>query len=120
MMCTSHIVFGIFISYFAHGRWFCPGTLASSTTKSGRHDIAEILLKVALNTINQSINQPYFLFRRLLDDKSCTTTSECAHMTCHEGMNHECVNMLCECVHHHNGGDGNHNPPHHPDGGHHG
>jgi hypothetical protein len=34
----------------AHGRWFSPGTLASSTTKTGRHDIAEILLKVALNT----------------------------------------------------------------------
>jgi hypothetical protein len=33
----------------------------SSTTKIGRHEIAEILLKVALNTkksINQSINQP--------------------------------------------------------------
>jgi len=29
------------------------GILASSTTKTGRHDIAEILLKVALNTINQ-------------------------------------------------------------------
>ena len=26
----------------------CQGTLASSTTKTGRHDIAEILLKVAL------------------------------------------------------------------------
>jgi hypothetical protein len=37
---------------------------ASSTTKSGRHDIAEILLKVALNTkkINQSIESsaPFF------------------------------------------------------------
>jgi hypothetical protein len=30
----------------ARGRWF------SSTTKTGRHDIAEILLKVALNTKN--------------------------------------------------------------------
>jgi hypothetical protein len=30
----------------AHGRWFSPGTPASSTTKTGRHDIAEILLKV--------------------------------------------------------------------------
>ena len=38
-----------------HSRWFFPGTLASSTTKSGRHDIAEILLKVALNTKNKSI-----------------------------------------------------------------
>jgi hypothetical protein len=34
----------------AHGRWFSPGTPTSSTTKSGCHDIAEILLKVALNT----------------------------------------------------------------------
>jgi hypothetical protein len=39
---------------FAHRRWFSPGTLASSTTKTSRHDIAEILLKVALNTKNQS------------------------------------------------------------------
>jgi hypothetical protein len=29
------------------------GTPDSSTTKTGRHDIAEILLKVALDTINQ-------------------------------------------------------------------
>ena len=25
----------------AHGRWFSPGTPSSSTTKTGRHDIAE-------------------------------------------------------------------------------
>jgi hypothetical protein len=37
----------------AHGRWFSQGTPASSTTKTDRHDIAEILLKVALNRINQ-------------------------------------------------------------------
>jgi hypothetical protein len=40
----------------AHGQWFSLGTPASSTTKTGCHDIAEILLKVALNTKNQ-INQ---------------------------------------------------------------
>jgi hypothetical protein len=34
----------------AHGRLFSPGTPASSTTEAGPHDIAEILLKVALNT----------------------------------------------------------------------
>ena len=34
----------------AQGRWFSPGTPASSTTKICRHNIAEILLKVALNT----------------------------------------------------------------------
>jgi hypothetical protein len=32
------------------GRWFSPGTPASSTTNAGRHDIAEIMLKAALNT----------------------------------------------------------------------
>jgi hypothetical protein len=37
----------------ATGRWLSPGTLVSSTNKTDRHDIAEILLKVALNTINQ-------------------------------------------------------------------
>jgi hypothetical protein len=41
----------------AHGRWFSPGTPASSTTKTGRHDITEILLKVALNTIKQTNKQ---------------------------------------------------------------
>jgi hypothetical protein len=41
---------------FAHGRWFSPGTPASSTTKTGRHDITGILLKVALST-KKSINQ---------------------------------------------------------------
>jgi hypothetical protein len=39
----------------AHGRWFSPGNSASSTTKTGRHDIAEILLKVALK--RQKSNQ---------------------------------------------------------------
>jgi hypothetical protein len=37
----------------AHGRWFSPGSPASSTTKTGCHDIAEILLKMVLNTRNQ-------------------------------------------------------------------
>jgi hypothetical protein len=32
---------------------FSPGTPASSTTKTGRHDIAEILMKVALITKNK-------------------------------------------------------------------
>jgi len=32
----------------AHDRWFSPGTPASSTNKIGRHDTAEIVLKVAL------------------------------------------------------------------------
>jgi hypothetical protein len=42
----------------AQDRWFSPGTPASSTSKTGRHDIAEILLKVALNTKNS--NSKYY------------------------------------------------------------
>jgi hypothetical protein len=37
----------------AHGRWFSPGTPAASTTKTGRHDIAEILLKVTIRDVAQ-------------------------------------------------------------------
>jgi hypothetical protein len=44
----------------AHGRWFSPGTPASSTTKTGHYDIAEILLKVALNTKNRNQIKFYF------------------------------------------------------------
>ena len=36
------------------GRWFSPGTPVSSINKTDRHDITEILLKVALNTIKQT------------------------------------------------------------------
>jgi hypothetical protein len=45
----------------AHGRWFSLGTPASSTTKTGHHDIAEILLRVALNTINQIKSNHIFI-----------------------------------------------------------
>jgi hypothetical protein len=45
--------------FLSHGRWFSLSTPASSTTKTGRHDIAEILLKVALNIkiTNQTFRQ---------------------------------------------------------------
>jgi len=38
----------------AEARWFSLATPVSSTNKTDRHDRAEILLKVALNTINQT------------------------------------------------------------------
>ena len=43
----------------AHGRWFSPGTPASSTTKTGRHDIAKILLKVALKHQKSKSSNPH-------------------------------------------------------------
>jgi hypothetical protein len=50
----------------ADGLWFSPDTPVSSTTKTGRYDIAETLLKVALNIKNQLINQPYSPFHCIL------------------------------------------------------
>jgi hypothetical protein len=40
--------------WLATDRWFSPGPLVSSTNKTDSHDITEILLKVALNTIKQT------------------------------------------------------------------
>ena len=40
---------------------FSPGNLASSTTKTGRHDIAEILLKVVLKHQKSNQNHIYNL-----------------------------------------------------------
>jgi hypothetical protein len=41
----------------ANGRWFSPGNPNSSTTKTGRHDIGEILLKVALKHSKKKSNR---------------------------------------------------------------
>ena len=40
--------------WLATGRWFSSGTPFSSSDKTDSHDIIEILLKSALNTINQT------------------------------------------------------------------
>jgi hypothetical protein len=56
----------------AHGRWFSPGTPASSTTKTGHQDIADILLKVVLNTKNQNQSTSHFYIQLIFDSKhSC-------------------------------------------------
>jgi len=38
------------------GQWFSLGTPVFSTNKTNRHDLAEILLKVALNTITLTLH----------------------------------------------------------------
>jgi hypothetical protein len=38
----------------AAGQWFSPVTPVSSTNKTDRHNITELLLKVALNTITHN------------------------------------------------------------------
>ena len=41
--------------YLVAGRWLSSGTPVSSTNKTDHHDIAEIFLTVALNTITALI-----------------------------------------------------------------
>ena len=41
--------------------FFSPGTLVSSANKTDRHDIAERLLKLVLNTINQLLQKIFIL-----------------------------------------------------------
>ena len=50
--------------WLAAGRWFSPGIPIFSSNKTDLHDIAEILLKVALSSINLTLitNRFYFSF----------------------------------------------------------
>ena len=50
----QHYVITFVTWWLATGGWFSPGPPIFSTNKTDRHDIAEILLKVALNTINRT------------------------------------------------------------------
>jgi hypothetical protein len=55
---TSDIVYQL----LAHGRRLSPGIPASSITKTGRHEITEILLNVVLNAKSPSIKNWYLSF----------------------------------------------------------
>jgi hypothetical protein len=57
----------------AHGRWFSPGTPASSTTKTGRHDIAESGVKQqkSINHYTRNV-EPVFTRR----EQSCFLLSK--------------------------------------------
>ena len=73
-MITKHIDYCIiyFLTWKLYqllvtGRWFSPGNPVSSTNKTDRHDIAEILLKVALDTISPSwTNDLVFLHIKIM------------------------------------------------------
>ena len=52
--------------WLATGRWFSPGTPLSSTNETDRHNIAEKLLTVALNTINQTFIMIFELTKIIL------------------------------------------------------
>ena len=54
--------------WLATGWWFSSGTPVSSTNKTDRHDIAEIMLKVALNT---NKTKPNRLWLKTLNRNPC-------------------------------------------------
>jgi hypothetical protein len=55
VICDRSMVFsGEVCQWFATGQWFSPGSPFSFTNKTDRHEITEILLKVALSTIKQT------------------------------------------------------------------
>jgi hypothetical protein len=53
-MCTT--VCAKVCQWLATGLWFSPDPPVSSTNKTDRHDITEVLLKVAFKTIKQTTN----------------------------------------------------------------
>ena len=79
----------------AHGRWFSPGTPASSSTKTGRHDIAEILLKVALNTKNQSSCTKGTMFKEIRINISITTCFRILLINLNVYIIYMCIIIMC-------------------------
>jgi len=54
-MQSVHITANVVSSNPAQARWFSLDIPVSSTNKTDRHDITQILLKVALNTITLTL-----------------------------------------------------------------
>jgi len=55
--------------WLATGRWFSPDIPVSSTNKTHRHDTTEIMLKVALSTIQTNINDMSRSHEGLIDQQ---------------------------------------------------
>ena len=65
-----------FVKWLATDRWFSPGPLVSFTNKTDCHDIIEILLKVALNTIKTNKQCRSGLIR----EEHCTSSSSSTYV----------------------------------------
>jgi hypothetical protein len=73
------------------GRWFSLGTPVSSTNKTNRHGITEILLKVALSTINLPTYLPTYLW-------PLTIMAWCNHFN-KKWLG--CISINMSCIQHH-------------------
>ena len=67
--CTTYVIM------FVSDLWFSLGSLVSSTNKTDRHDITEILLKVVLITINHT-HHLYLSTRKIILHFSSTEEQE--------------------------------------------
>jgi len=68
--CTQYYIIHICDKVCQSHLWFSLGNPVSSTNKTDRHDIAEILLNVALNTITLiviGLNKDFFCQSRKKD-----------------------------------------------------
>ena len=74
------------------GGWFSPGTQVSSTNKTDRHDIAEILLKVALNTINLKPRPNHVITCENLTSLQCSSCKE--YFQGNPVNNHQCYRQM--------------------------
>ena len=88
--------------WLAAGQWFSPGTPFSSTNKSHHHDITEILLKVALNTINQTKPNPYRREDKItsLHGEECHREDKITNLQgeeCHQAISDNC--KYAGCIH---------------------
>jgi hypothetical protein len=70
--CTRYKIMWKICQWLTAVRWSSLGTQVSSTNKTDRHDITEILLKVALNTIILKVRMWYIMF---ISDIGCVYLS---------------------------------------------
>ena len=61
----QHYMIRFVSDLIATGEWFSPCTPVSPTNKTDRHDIAEILLKMPLNTIKPKLQTPKGIMNKL-------------------------------------------------------
>jgi len=87
--------------WLATGRWFSQGTLISSTNKTDCHEVTEILLKMALSTINQptrKVKQP--IIRWIMEDdkhlRNMHTFGICVHLSCQKTIPHYVIQFVSD------------------------
>ena len=82
--CTKPQILVLFQQKLITDKWFSPGIPVSSINKTDHHYITEILLKVALNTINQ----PLLTLALFINSEEDTATIPCLVGNIHKTLFH--------------------------------